>query len=36
MSLVLYAIQRYPAYFLKNNRYRFIGDAVFWLPALVL
>lgn len=36
MSLVLYAMQRYPAYFLKNNRYRFIGDAVFWLPALVL
>lgn len=36
MSLVLYAIQRYPVYFLKNNRYRFIGDAVFWLPALVL
>ena len=36
MSLVLYVIQRYPAYFLKNNRYRFVGDAVFWLPALVL
>ncbi|MEZ0486929.1 hypothetical protein [Fibrella aquatica] len=36
MSLVLYAIQRYPTYFLKNNRYRFVGDAVFWLPALVL
>lgn len=36
MSLVLYAMQRYPAYFLKNNRYRFIGDAVFWLPTLVL
>jgi hypothetical protein len=36
MSLTLYAIQRYPAYFLKNNRYRFYADAVFWLPALVL
>ncbi|RYF55921.1 MAG: hypothetical protein EOO39_37405 [Cytophagaceae bacterium] len=36
MSLVLYVINRYPTYFLKNNRYRFIGDAVFWLPALVL
>lgn len=36
MSLVLYTMQRYPAYFLKNNRYRFLGDAVFWLPALVL
>ena len=36
MSLVLYAMQRYPAYFQKNSRYRFFGDAIFWLPALVL
>jgi hypothetical protein len=36
MSLTLYAIQRYPAYFLKNSRFRFYADAVFWLPALVL
>ncbi|GAA4454990.1 hypothetical protein GCM10023189_22250 [Nibrella saemangeumensis] len=36
MSLVLYVIQRHPAYFLKNERYRWIGDGVFWLPALVL
>lgn len=36
MSLTLYGIQRYPAYFLKNERYRWIGDGVFWLPALVL
>lgn len=36
MSLVLYTIQRYPAYFLKNERYRWLGDGVFWLPALVL
>ncbi|MEZ0609174.1 hypothetical protein ACAW74_11690 [Fibrella sp. WM1] len=36
MSLTLYAIQRYPTYFQKYNRYRFFGDAVFWLPALVL
>lgn len=36
MSLALYGIQRYPAYFLKNERYRWLGDGVFWLPALVL
>ena len=36
MSLTLYGIQRYPAYFLKNERYRWIGDGVFWMPALVL
>lgn len=36
MSLVLYGIQRYPAYFLKNERYRWLGDGVFWMPALVL
>ncbi|GAB4023400.1 UbiA prenyltransferase family protein [Spirosoma koreense] len=36
MSLTLYAIQRYPAYFLKNERYRWLGDGVFWMPALVL
>lgn len=36
MSLVLYIIQRYPAYFLKNERYRWLGDGVFWMPALVL
>ena len=36
MSVVLYAIQRYPTYYLKHERYRWIGDAVFWLPVLVL
>ncbi|QHV94373.1 hypothetical protein [Spirosoma endbachense] len=36
MSLTLYGIQRYPAYFLRNERYRWLGDAVFWFPALVL
>lgn len=36
MSLALYGIQRYPDYFLKNERYRWLGDGVFWLPALVL
>ncbi|GAA4395127.1 hypothetical protein GCM10023187_01660 [Nibrella viscosa] len=36
MSLVLYVIQRYPAYFSKNERYRWLGDGVFWLPLLVL
>ena len=36
MSVSLYGIQRYPAYFLKNERYRWLGDAVFWMPALVL
>lgn len=36
MSLVLYVIQRYPTYFIENERYRWLGDAVFWMPALVL
>jgi hypothetical protein len=36
MSLTLYGIQRYPAYFLQHERYRWLGDGVFWLPALVL
>lgn len=36
MSTVLYVIQRYPTYFLKHERYRWLGDGVFWLPALVL
>ena len=36
MSLVLYAIQRYPDYFGRRGRYRFFADAVFWLPVLVL
>lgn len=36
MSLTLYAMQRYRAYFLKNERYRWLGDGVFWMPALVL
>lgn len=36
MSLTLYGIQRYPAYFLRYERYRWLGDCVFWLPALVL
>lgn len=36
MSLVLYGIQRYPAYFGQNERYRWLGDLVFWMPALVL
>ncbi|WP_460985556.1 hypothetical protein [Spirosoma fluminis] len=36
MSLTLYGIQRYPAYFIKHERYRWLGDSVFWMPALVL
>jgi len=36
MSLTLYGIQRYPDYFLKHERYRWLGDGVFWMPALVL
>ncbi len=36
MSLTLYGIQRYPDYFLKNERYRWLGDGVFWMSALVL
>ena len=36
MSTVLYAIQRYPVWFLRNERYRWLGDLVFWMPVLVL
>ena len=36
MSAVLYMIQRYPNRFLKKERYRWIGDGVFWLPGLIL
>lgn len=36
MSLTLYGIQRYTRYFLKHERYRWLGDGVFWMPALVL
>lgn len=36
MSAVLYLIQRYPNRFLRNERYRWIGDGVFWLPVLIL
>lgn len=36
MSLTLYVIQRYPTYFRRNERYRWLGDGVFWMPALVL
>ncbi|RRB14255.1 hypothetical protein EHT87_17255 [Larkinella knui] len=36
MSAVLYIIQRYPNRFLINERYRWIGDGVFWLPVLIL
>lgn len=36
MSLTLYGIQRYPDYFLRNERYRWLGDGVFWMPVLVL
>ncbi len=36
MSTALYAIQRYPVWFLKNERYRWLGDLVFWMPVLVL
>ncbi|WP_394355473.1 UbiA prenyltransferase family protein [Spirosoma validum] len=36
MSLALYGIKRYPAYFTRNERYRWLGDGVFWMPALVL
>ena len=36
MSLSLYGIQGYPDYFLKNERYRWLGDGVFWMTALVL
>ena len=36
MSAVLYTIQRYPNRFLASERYRWIGDGVFWLPGLIL
>jgi len=36
MSAVLYLIQRYPAWFQRKGRYRWVGDGVFWLPGLVL
>ena len=36
MSTVLYTIQRYPNRFLASERYRWIGDGVFWLPGLIL
>lgn len=36
MSIALYGIQRYPAYFIKNERYRWLGDGVFWMPGLIL
>jgi hypothetical protein len=36
MSAVLYIIQRYPTYFLRYGRYRWIGDGIFWLPFLIL
>lgn len=36
MSLSLYVIQRFPDQFIRDERYRWLGDAVFWLPALVL
>lgn len=36
MSLTLFGIQQHPGYFLKNERYRWLGDGVFWMPLLVL
>ena len=36
MGLTLSLIQHNPDYFLKNERYRWLGDGVFWFPALVL
>lgn len=36
MSLAQFGIQRYPDYFLENERYRWLGDGVFWMPMLVL
>ncbi|MRS61731.1 hypothetical protein GJJ30_10575 [Larkinella terrae] len=36
MSAVLYLIQRYPNRFLTDERYRWIGDGIFWLPVLIL
>lgn len=36
MTFLLAAIMIWPSYFKKKDRYRFIGDAVFFLPALAL
>jgi hypothetical protein len=36
MSIALFGIGQYPVWFLKNERYRWLGDLVFWMPALVL
>lgn len=34
MTLILAIISLFPAYFSVNSRYRFLGDAVFFLPAV--
>ncbi len=36
MSTVLLLITFFPRYFLKNDRYRWVGDAVFFIPIFIL
>ncbi len=36
MNHLLQSCSMYPTYFSKNERYKLLGEAVFWLPALLL
>ncbi|MFY0651211.1 MAG: hypothetical protein JXQ96_04220 [Cyclobacteriaceae bacterium] len=36
MALVLFSMKTCPSFFTKNDRYRLIGDGIFFIPALVL
>jgi 4-hydroxybenzoate polyprenyltransferase len=36
MMLVLVAILRFDRYFIQDDRFRFVGDAIFFLPAIYL
>jgi hypothetical protein len=36
MSLVLFMLQLFPAYFARYQLYRYIGEVTFWLPGLIL
>lgn len=36
MSVVLLLITFFPEYFLKNDRYRWVGDVVFFIPIFIL
>lgn len=36
MNHLLLICMRYPSYFAKNSRYKWLGELVFWLPALLI